>query len=65
MDKPIRLLFSAHAGRRLGVGPERIRALAKEGRLPVAATLPNGARLFIEEDVEALKAEREAAHASQ
>ena len=58
--EPIRLLYSAHVGRRLGVGPERVRELAKSGRLRVAAVLPNGSRLFVDEDVEALRAEREA-----
>lgn len=36
------LLTPSAAGARLGISPTRLRALVREGRLPVAATTPFG-----------------------
>jgi hypothetical protein len=56
----LRLLEPTDAGRVLGVSASRVRALADEGRLKVAAKTERGLRLFTPDDVERLKAEREA-----
>lgn len=50
-------MTTMEAGRELGVGSERIRQLAKDGRLP-ALLVQGGIRLFKRADVERLKRER-------
>lgn len=52
------LLEVADVGRRLGVVPATVRALARAGRLRVAARTPRGTRLFRLVDVETLLRER-------
>ena len=54
------LLEVADAARTLGRTPACVRALARAGRLRIAATTPRGTRLFRVEDVEAVKRDREA-----
>lgn len=54
-------LTPADAGRILGLTPAGVRLAADTGRLRVAATTPNGGRLFLREDVEQLKRDRRAA----
>lgn len=46
------LLRPIDAGRIFGVGPHRIRQLAVDGQLPVAARTPDGGRLFDRDDIE-------------
>ena len=55
-----RLLTVANAARILGVVPARVRQLANEGQLPLAAMTVSGTRLFRQEDVERLARVREA-----
>jgi len=52
------LLTTSDAGRRLGVGPSRIRQLALRGHLTAAVVTPSGQRLYDPAEVERLKAER-------
>jgi hypothetical protein len=54
-------LTPADAGRILGLTPAGVRLAADSGRLRVAASTPNGGRLFLREDVEQLKRARSAA----
>ena len=58
------LLEPTDAGHRLGLSASRVRALADEGRLPIAAKTSRGLRLFRPADVERLRKEREEAKAS-
>lgn len=57
------LLGVADAGRVLGVGPQRVRNLERDGRLPALRTV-GGVRLFRRADVERLAREREASRAA-
>jgi hypothetical protein len=52
------LLSSMDAARILGLSPDMVRVLAREGRLLAAAASVRGVRMFRKEDVEALAAER-------
>ncbi len=52
------LLTTADAARILGLSADMVRLLAREGRLPAVAETVRGLRLFRQEDVEALAAER-------
>ena len=54
------LLGVADAARSLGRTPACIPALARAGRLGIAATTPRGTRLFRMKEVEAVKRQREA-----
>jgi excisionase family DNA binding protein len=51
-------LTSQGVGQRLGVGPTRVRQLAREGRLEPAIVLPGGTRLFEASAVEQFKETR-------
>jgi excisionase family DNA binding protein len=53
------LLASKDVSEILGVGPDRVRQLADEGRLPYVRT-KSGWRVYRKEDVERLAAERDA-----
>jgi DNA-binding transcriptional MerR regulator len=57
--RPRTLLESADAARLLDVTPTAVRAMARQGRLPVAFQTPRGGRLFQADDVLALRAQRE------
>lgn len=61
-DAPV-LLEPTAAGRVLDLSPSRVRALADEGKLPVAARTERGLRLFQRRDVERLRDERAARRA--
>jgi DNA-binding transcriptional MerR regulator len=52
------LLEAMDVARRLGVGPARVTAMARQGTLVPFATTPRGLRLFTEAEVERLRAER-------
>ncbi len=58
------LLASSDVSRILGVGPERVRQLADEGRLPFIRT-ESGWRVFRRSDVERLAKERSAAESAR
>jgi len=58
------LLTPQDAAAILGVGPQRVRQLEREGRLSATRT-PAGWRLFRREDVERLAAERAQARAAR
>jgi DNA-binding transcriptional MerR regulator len=53
------LLQPSEAGRRLGITGMRVKQLADEGVLPIAAKTSTGMRLFKAGDVEALRLQRE------
>lgn len=57
--EPDEWVMAQGAARILGVGPERVRAIVRDGQLPVA-TVIDGWKVFRRMDVEALKREREA-----
>lgn len=52
-------LTTIAAARRLGVGADRVRQLAREGRLEPVLILPGGQRLFSPESVEQLAERRQ------
>lgn len=52
------LLTTADAAKILGLSPDMVRLLARDGRLPATAASVRGLRLFLRRDVEALAAER-------
>ena len=49
---------TADVARRIGVVPDRVRQLARSGRLQAAIVTSSGQRLFGEPDVSKLEAER-------
>ena len=53
------LLEAADVARVLGLSPSMIRVLVNAGRLRAIARTRRGVRLFLSEDVEALRLERE------
>jgi DNA-binding transcriptional MerR regulator len=53
-------LTSIDVGRVLNVTPDRIRQLARAGRLRPTLVLPRGQRLFSAEDVETFRRQRAA-----
>lgn len=55
--QPDDLMTTGEAGRLLGLSPDMVRWLEREGRLPAQRTT-NGLRLFRRADVEKLAAER-------
>ncbi len=57
-----RFFSSIDVGRRMGVGADRVRQLAREGRLKPAFVLAGGQRLFAAADVERFVADRDAHH---
>jgi excisionase family DNA binding protein len=58
MTNEDRLVMSAEAARLLGVTPDMVRKMAREGVLVAAETTANGVRLFRIEDVLRFHAER-------
>jgi hypothetical protein len=52
-------LKSIDVGRRLGIGADRVRQLARDGQLKPAVVLPGGQRLFTTSAVEELIDRRE------
>jgi DNA-binding transcriptional MerR regulator len=52
-------LMSADVARLLDITPATVRDAANAGRLKVAATTPQGVRLFLREDVEAWRVVRD------
>lgn len=61
METEVLFLEPTSAGLVLGLSASRIRALADEGELRVAARTTRGLRLFRPEDVAKLKARRQKA----
>jgi hypothetical protein len=55
------LLEIGDVAKALGVTPARVRDLATEGRLPIAARTPRGTRLFEPAAIEIVRLQREAA----
>jgi excisionase family DNA binding protein len=54
------LITTAEAGGILDTVPDNVRRLAREGKLPIAATVGRGQRLFDKETVEQFAAARRA-----
>jgi len=57
-----KLLTISRAAHQLGCAESTVRRWADSGRLPIAARLPDGSRLFLERDVLALVALRARPH---
>jgi DNA-binding transcriptional MerR regulator len=57
---PTTLLEPIDVARRLGVGPARVRGMARDGLLTPTAVTPRGVRLFAHRDVERLLERRRA-----
>ena len=53
------LLEIGDVAKALGVTPARVRDLANEGRLPIAALTPRGTRLFEPAAIEIVRRQRE------